>query len=102
MDIEKLRRLVSGGKYRITLHAQKRMDQRAITLAELKEVICHGEVVEIYSNDKPFPSCLVVGRVRCGFPLYVVCALSDIVHIVTVHWMDPEKWLDPKTRREKL
>lgn len=102
MDIEKLRRLVSDGKYRITLHAQKRIDQRAITLAELKEVICHGEVIEIYPDDKPYPSCLIVGRVRGGFPLYAVCALSDLVHIVTVHWVDPEKWLDPKTRREKL
>ena len=24
-----------------------------------------------------------------------------IVHIITVHWLDPAKWLDPKTRREK-
>lgn len=102
MNIEKLRAHVRNGKYRITLHAQKRMDQRAITLAELKEVICQGEVVELYPDDAPFPSCLIVGRVRGGFPLYAVCALSDMVHIVTVHWMDPAKWLDPNTRREKL
>ncbi len=78
------------------------MDQRAITLAELKEVIYHGEVVEHYPNDEPYPSCLIVGRVKGGFPLYAVCAMSEIVHIVTVHWMDPAKWLDPKTRREKI
>lgn len=102
MDIDKLRRLVRNSKYRTTLHAQRRMDQRGITLAELKEVIYHGEVVEIYSDDKPYPSCLIVGRVRGGFPLYAVCAMSDIVHVITVHWMDPAKWLDPKTRRDKL
>ncbi|MBF0104712.1 MAG: DUF4258 domain-containing protein [Deltaproteobacteria bacterium] len=102
MDIERLRKLVRSGKYQITLHAQKRMDQRAITLSELKEAICQGEVVELYPDDTPFPSCLMVGRVRGGFPLYAVCALSDLVHVVTVHWMDPAKWFDPKTRRDNL
>lgn len=101
MDIAKLRQLVKKGKYQITLHAQKRMDQRGITLTELKSAICEGEVIEMYPSDKPYPSCLMMGRVRGGFPLYAVCALSDMVHIITVHWMDPEKWLNPKTRRER-
>lgn len=61
-----------------------------------------GEIIEDYSDDKPYPSCLIMGKIRDGFPLYVVCALSDRVYvIITAHWLDPEKWLDPKTRREK-
>ncbi|MBI2339007.1 MAG: DUF4258 domain-containing protein [Deltaproteobacteria bacterium] len=101
MDREKIAELVREGKYRLTLHAQQRMDQRAITLEELKEVIYHGEVIEEYPHDKPFPSCLMMGRIRGGFPLYIVLSLESWVHIITVHWMDPEKWLDPQTRREK-
>ena len=101
MDISKIRALVKKGSYRLTLHAQKRMDQRGITLEELKEVIYNGDVVEVYPDDSPYPSCLIVGRVRGGFPLYVVCGLSRKVYIITVHWLDPAKWLDSQTRREK-
>ena len=101
MNLEKIRALVKKGRYRITLHAQERMDQRNITLEELKEVLYHGDVIEKYPWDRPYPSCLVLGRVRGGFPLYVVCSLGEEVHIITVHWLDPNKWLDPTTRREK-
>lgn len=101
MDIAKIRRLIRRGRYRLTLHVQRRMDQRGITLAEFKEVIYHGDIIEMYPENRPYPSCLIMGRIRGGFPLYVVCALENIVHVITAHWMDPEKWLDPKTRRER-
>lgn len=101
MDIQAIQQLVREGYYRLTLHALQRMDQRGITLEELKEVIYHGEVIEEYPQDKPYPSCLILGQIRGGFPLYVVCGVEKRVHIITVHWLDPVKWLDPKTRREK-
>lgn len=101
MDITAIRQRIKARHYRITMHAQKRMDQRGITLAELNEAIYHGEVIETYPEDRPYPSCLIMGRVRGGFPLYVVCALERNVHIITVHWLDPEKWLDPRTRRDR-
>lgn len=101
MDIQGIKKLVWEGHYRLTLHALQRMDQRGITLEELKEVIYHGEVIERYPEDKPYPSCLILGKIRGGFPLYVVCGVEAMVHIITVHWLDPAKWLDPKTRREK-
>ncbi len=101
IDLSKIRSLVKNGLYKITLHAQKRMDQRGITLEELKKVIYDGEVVEEYPGDRPYPSCLFMGKVRGDLPLYVVCGLGPKAHVITVHWLDPDKWLDPKTRREK-
>jgi len=88
-------------EYIITRHAQRRCDTRGISLEEIKHVISRGEIVESYPDDKPYPSCLIMGYVRKNEPLYVQCALGDLVHIITVHWLDPAKWLDPKTRREK-
>lgn len=101
MDLRKISDLIRVGKYKLTLHIQERMDQRGITLAELKDVIYYGEIIEEYTHDKPFPSCLIMGQIRGGFPLYAVVAVEKEVHFITVHWMDPAKWLDPKTRREK-
>lgn len=89
-----------NSQYHITRHAQRRCDTRSISLNDIKKVILTGEAIETYPEDTPYPSCLILGYVR-EKPLYVLCAVSDVVHIVTVHWLDPHKWLDPKTRREK-
>ena len=37
-------------------------------------------------------------------PLYVSVGYdeeNDTLYMITVHWLDPEKWDDPWTRREK-
>lgn len=99
--LEIIRKKFLNKEYKITKHAQKRCDTRGISLEEIKQVITTGEIIETYPGDKPYPSCLILGYVRKSQPLYVLCALSEVVHIITVHWLDPAKWLDPKTRREK-
>jgi len=100
-DIETIRRMIRAGKYELTLHARRRMGHRKISVFDMEEALFNGAIIERYSDDRPFPSCLILGYVKDGFPLYVVCAVSDVIQIITVHWLDPEKWLDPKTRREK-
>ncbi len=101
MEIEAIRQKWKIGQWEISAHARKRMGQRQITVDELGQVIMEGEIIENYPDDKPYPSCLILGKMSNSFPLYVVCALGDGVHVITAHWLDPEKWLDPKTRREK-
>lgn len=100
--LEQIRKKFNAGKFQITRHAQRRCDGRDISLAEIKEVINKGEIIETYPKDSPYPSCLILGQAHEDEPLYVLCALGNIVHIITVHWLDPAKWLDPKTRREKI
>ena len=100
--IEQIREKFLNQEYKITRHAQRRCDSKGILLTEIQLVICTGEIIESYPDDKPYPSFLVLGYVRHHEPLYVLCALSESVHLITIHWLDPEKWLDPKTRREKI
>lgn len=99
--LEQIRQKFLSGEYKITRHAQRRCDTRGISVEEIKHVISAGEIIENYPDDKPYPSYLILGYVRVHQPLYVLCALGDVVHIITIHWLDPAKWLDPKTRREK-
>ena len=99
--LELIRQKLLKGEYIITRHAQRRCDTRNISIEEIKHVILAGEIVENYPRDKPYPSCLILGYVRKNIPLYVLCAIRELVHIITVHWLDPAKWLYPKTRREK-
>ena len=99
---ERIREKFNKGQFQITRHCQKRCDSRAISFKEIKQIINQGEVIETYLKDSPYPSCLILGYIRKDKPLYVLCALGNNVHIITVHWLDPAKWLDPKTRREKM
>ena len=100
--IKQIRQKFIAGEYQISRHCQRRCDSRGISLSEIKEVILSGEIIETYLKDSPYPSCLILGYVRANQPLYVLCGLGYTVHIITVHWLDPDKWLDPKTKREKI
>ncbi len=99
--IKDIRNKCVNGEYRITKHAQRRCDSRNISLTEIREVVSKGKIIKTYPKDTPYPSCLVLGYVREATPLYVLCAVGELIHIITVHWLDPAKWLDPETRREK-
>lgn len=102
MDIEVIKARLRTNKYELTFHAKKRMGEREIKWEEVENVILNGKIIEEYPEDKPYPSCLILGYVKEKIPLYVQCAVSpELVHIITVHWLDPEKWFDPETRRER-
>lgn len=102
IDLSKIRKLVGQGRYKLTQHALKRSDQREILISEVESVIQSGEIVEEYPEDTPYPSFLMLGYVRGDTALYVLGAQgNELIYIITVHWLDPVKWLDPKTRREK-
>lgn len=82
-------------------HAKKRIDERKVLISEIERVVLNGEIIEEYPEDKPYPSCLILGYIRNNEPLYVLCALSKVAIIVTIHWFDPEKWINHKTRKKR-
>lgn len=101
LEIEKIKQAVQASKIEISVHAKRRMGRRKIKFKELVESILSGEIIEQTPRAKPYPKCLILGFVREKEPLYVSCAFDgETVYIITVHWYDPEKWIDPWTRRE--
>ena len=81
-----------------------RMQERAITRADVLEVLREGQVIESYLDDLPYPSALVLGFVR-GRPVHVVVALNSSVpegHIITVYEPSPDEFEpDWRTRRAR-
>jgi hypothetical protein len=61
-----------------------------------------SEVIAAYSDDQPFPSCLILGWMR-GRPLHVLVVVEaerDRCPVVTAYVPDPALWRqDFKTRR---
>ena len=67
----------------------------AIHVDEVLRTLQAGEIIEKYHQDKPCPSCLVLGRTGEGRPLHVVCApvpTERKLIIVTVYQPDPARW----------
>lgn len=100
VDVATIRGAVGRGQYLLSLHARQRKGERQVTDDELKLVILEGDVIEEYPQAKPYPKCLLMKHIR-GEPLYVSCSFNgEKARIITTHWYDPEKWLDPWTRRK--
>jgi hypothetical protein len=65
--------------------------------------VVHGEIIEEYPGDRPYPSCLVYGDTFGGEPVHSVWAYNEdsgFAVIITVYRPDPTRWKpDWKTRR---
>jgi len=87
--------------YRV--HAVERMFQRDIDEVSVEHVIINGEIIERYTDDKPYASYLSLGFVD-EVPLHVVYAKDEEGNfiIITVYVPSREKWEnDMRTRRSQ-
>jgi hypothetical protein len=76
----------------------------AIQVDEVLRTLQVGEIIEQYPQDKPYPSCLVLGRTAEGRPLHTVCAPVSTERrliVVTVYQPDPARWDTKFKRREE-
>ncbi len=97
-----LRRAVQADRVLIRKHADERAGKRKIAFSSIIDVILTGEVIEHYPDTEPFPACLLMKHIEHDKPLYVVCSFDgEYCYVITVHWLDPDKWKDPWTRRLK-
>lgn len=75
-------------------HAIRRMFGREYTVAEVRQVIEADEMIEVYPEDTPYPSCLLLGWVA-DRPTHVVVAKAETHHavfVITVYEPDPTQW----------
>lgn len=78
--------------YRV--HAIQRLYERSISNADVRHVLEHGERIEEYLEDTPYPSALVLGW-RGSKPLHVVAAenaMDNEAIVITAYEPDPDKW----------
>lgn len=53
----------------------------------------NGEIVKQYPDDKPLPSCLVLGiSVKLQFIHMIVSSDSDFIYLITAYFPDPDIW----------
>lgn len=102
LNIEKIRELVKNRKIDWTKHRLNRLNQRNITIKDVKNAINSGFVIECYRNDYPYPSCLILGYSIKNKILHVVCGVShEYVHMITAYYPNQNKWEDDMKIRRK-
>jgi Domain of unknown function (DUF4258) len=83
-------------------HAVERMAQRGVSEEEVMHILLTGETIQVYADDTPFPSELILGW-REGRPLHVVVAIDTTKLrkiVITVYEPHPGQW-EADFRRKK-
>jgi len=104
MGIEDLVDAIRNSRVRITDHADEEAVDDELTFDEIYFSVMHGEIIEDYPSDKPYPSCLVMGRNFAGEPIHSVWAYNSgngWAVMITVYRPDPARWIDWKVRGKK-
>ena len=103
IDIDELRKINQSENIILTEHARNRLIERNIKMQDVIKGIETGEIIKQYEDDKPFPSCLILGMSINNKYLHVVVSMNDnYIHLITAYFPNLEQWEpDFKTRRER-
>jgi hypothetical protein len=105
INIDDIIESIKANRLRITDHADEEAQDDELSFEEIFTSVLRGEIIEQYPNDKPYPSCLVLGRNLKNEPIHSVWAYNKETKasvLITVYRPDPKKWMeDWKTRRGK-
>ena len=103
LNIEIIKKYIETNKILWTNHSLNRINQRNISIIDVKMAIKNGAIIEYYYNDYPYPSCLIIGNTKKNELLHVVCGIGDErVYIITAYNPNSKEWDDDmKIRRNK-
>ena len=103
ITIEQLKSLNKLENIAITEHARIRLYERDIRVDDIVNGINTGEIIKQYEDDRPLPSCLVLGfSVKAEYIHIVVSCDTDFIYLITAYFPDPNIWeSDFKTRKER-
>ncbi len=93
---------IQASQVRITNHADEEAEADNLTFDEIYLSVLHGEIIETYFSDKPYPSCLIYGQSFSGEPIHSVWAYNENnqwAALITVYRPNPERWINWKERK---
>jgi hypothetical protein len=62
MDIDNIVDAIRMNRVRISDHADEEAVADRLAFDEIYFSVLHGEIIESYPTDKPYPSCLILGK----------------------------------------
>ena len=102
MHIEDIIDAVRNNRIRITNHADEEAQADHLSFDKIFISVFQGEIIEYYSDDKPYPSALICGESFSEDPIHSVWAYNQENQwavLITVYRPDPRRWIDWRRRR---
>ncbi|MBI4552884.1 MAG: DUF4258 domain-containing protein [Candidatus Latescibacteria bacterium] len=102
MDLADIINAIHADRIRITDHADEEAQADQLTLNEIFYSVQHGEIIEDYPTDHPYPSCLIYGPASTDEPIHSVWAYNrqnQWAVLITVYRPDPSRWINWRIRR---
>ncbi len=102
--LELIREAIQNHHIEWRKHALQRMFERSISRKEILETLLQGEIIELYENDKPFPSALFFNK-NYNRPLHVVAGFDKIntkLYIITAYEPNVSEFESDFQTRKKL
>jgi len=103
MDITDIIEAIRASRVRITDHADEEAEADKLTFDGIYFSVLHGEIIEDYPTDKPYPSCLIYGQTFSGDSVHSVWAYNEQNRwavLITVYRPDFDLWIDWRKRRK--
>lgn len=100
-QIEEIRVNNVSERIAITRHAKLRLEERGIKVKDVERCIDTGEIIMQYEDDKPLPSCLILGKDVEGKGMHIVVSMdAEFIYLITSYYPDETQWEDDlKTRK---
>lgn len=75
--LEEINKSCSDERILLTVHGKNRCVERGIKFEDIKNAILSGEIIKQYEDDKPFPSCLILGKSTSNKMIHVVLSMDE-------------------------
>jgi len=103
MQLADIVNAIRSHQVRITDHADEEAASDRLSMEEIYFSVLHGELIEDYPDDKPYPSCLIFGRTTAGLAVHSVWAYNPSSRwavLITAYQPDPQRWIDWRKRKK--
>jgi hypothetical protein len=101
VDLSAIVEAIRSRRIQITRHAALEARKDDLEIEAVTASVLKGERIADYPDDRPFPSCLVLGYAE-GRPVHSVWAFdatTKIAVLITVYRPDPARWSTDFRRR---
>ncbi len=101
IDIKVIKNMNRPEHIALTKHARERLVERGISIADIMTGIETGEIIKQYEDDRPLPSCLILGHLMNNRCIHIVASNDEeYIYLITAYYPDPEQWEDDfRTRK---
>ena len=93
MDIKDIIGFSDLEKIIVSKHAKSRMTERNIYIDDIISCLADCEIIANYDDDRPFPSCLILGKNIKGDAMHIVVSRDgEYLYLITAYYPDLDIW----------